>query len=139
MSVLQSVWSEIGATNQQRNRMYQQISQGWHPGSLEPYSLRRIHQQVQEFAKSTVDPDQTLAKAEAALMKAAPIPARIFADGNGADSKGNCVRVGAVYNPFRKKVELNYMDKQQGNRRPVNDNWIGGHWLLATPMAAAAA
>ncbi|MEN3295706.1 MAG: hypothetical protein V7642_4959 [Burkholderiales bacterium] len=138
MSVLQSVWSEIGATNQQRNRMYQQISQGWHPGSLEPYSLRRIYQQVQAFAKSTVDPDQTLAKAEAALMKAAPIPARIFADGNGADSKGNCIRVGAVYNPFRKKVELNYMDKQQGNRRPVNDNWIGGHWLLATPMAAAA-
>jgi hypothetical protein len=138
MRVLQSVCKEIGATNEQRNYLYQ-LSRGWLRGTPEPYSLRLIHEKVQALAGSTSDPDQTLTKAEAALMKVAPIPARIFGDVNWADNKGNCDYIGAVYNPFRKKVELNYMDKQQGNRRPVNDNWIGGEWLLGTPMAAAAA
>ncbi|MEN3291959.1 MAG: hypothetical protein V7642_1212, partial [Burkholderiales bacterium] len=47
--------------------------------------------------------------------------------------------VGALYNPFRQKVELNYMDMHQRNRMPVGENWNGGRWNLGTPMAAPAA
>jgi hypothetical protein len=141
LSVLRSVCDQVGATDAQFQIMYQRVTQGRRlRSSQEPYSLKSIHEELKAFSKVTVDPARTLEIGEAALLNAAPVPARIFADTNWPDTAGtgNPTFIGALYNPFKHKVELNCMDMHQGNRTPVQENWNGGLWSLGTPVAAPA-
>jgi hypothetical protein len=139
VGVLQSLCAQIGATPQEFQYMYRQVSGGRLHNGHEPYSLDRIHQELRAFSLSRPNSAQVLEAAENALMNAAPIPARIFADTNWVDNAGNPIFIGAQYNPFKDRIELQKMDKDQGNRQPLGEGWLSGHWDISTPLASHAA
>jgi hypothetical protein len=134
--LLASIRAEIGANEQQMTQIYQQIAQhSMRRRDLQqPYTLQQVHDALKAHCGKQQDGSGILEKGEGALSQALPVPARLLADTNWADDQGNRRYLGALYNPYKQRVEMCTMDRAGGNRRIQGADWLEGRWELYSPL-----
>jgi hypothetical protein len=134
--LLASIRADIGANEHQMTQIYQQVAQhSMRRRDLQqPYTLQHVHDALKAHCGRQQDGSEILERGEDALSKALPVPASLLADTNWANNQGNRLYMGALYNPYKQRVELCTMDRDGGDRRFQGKDWLEGEWTLYSPL-----
>jgi hypothetical protein len=129
---------QLGARQSQIDQMYRAIADGGIQRGEQPYSLRRVHEELTKYCKHQQDGDLLLRQAERYLAVIVPVPAIPFADTNWSSEAGDPKLVEASYDPFKKRVEANIVDRSSGSKQLVEQMWLDHSWRLSSPVMPAA-
>jgi hypothetical protein len=137
-TLLQSMGRQLGARPSQIDQMYRAIAGTRMQRDGQPYSLRRVHEELAEYCKHQQDGDLLRRQAERYLAMIVPVPAIPFADTNWSSEAGDPKLIEASYDPFKHRVEANIVDHSSGYKQLVEQSWLDHSWQLSSPVMPAA-
>jgi hypothetical protein len=134
--VLQSLDTKLKLGPNNMKLVRDQIHQNSPKGDGQTYTIADVHAALGDYLSGMQNGDKKLAAAETELTKIIPVPAKAIGDTNWANPDGENRLLGAVYDPFKKRVELLDMDADHGARHPWKKNMVDGFWGMWTPLGA---
>lgn len=121
--LLKPAGAAIGASEEKIQNMYREMHEkiknsGQSDAEELSYTLKDIHDKLDEYCRAQEDGDALLDKARQVLTNMLPIPAKVIADTNWMTMEGRPLCMGILYNPFMDRMEANAMYQDGSNRKP---------------------